>query len=145
MKLTYSLAAFVCLSAVALALHSVAESEDAKASQTRKTYSVDAALFNRIVNDLRLIDAAKRQWSIKQEKTEGVSWNWTCPTNLPRIDPMLDTWFDSGTLAERTSKQPGSPGTQPTPRPNQHRARSLHKDGRTALHNATRCCIIVSS
>ena len=37
---------------------------------------------------------------------------WTCSLIVPPSIPTLDAGFEFGTLAERTSKQPGTPGTQ---------------------------------
>ena len=42
-----------------------------------------------------------------------LSQGWTCSLSFPKPNGMLDAVFSFGTLAERTSKQPGSPGTQP--------------------------------
>ena len=39
--------------------------------------------------------------------------DWTSPLIAPFPHDMLDARFGFGTLAERTSKQPGKPGTQP--------------------------------
>ncbi len=41
-----------------------------------------------------------------------LSQDWTCSLIAPFPHDMLDTSCEIGTLAERTSKQPGSPGTQ---------------------------------
>ncbi len=41
-----------------------------------------------------------------------LSQGWTCSLIAPFPHDMLDTCFGFCTLAERTSKQPGSPGTQ---------------------------------
>ena len=38
--------------------------------------------------------------------------DWTCALIVPFPHDMLDARFGFGTLAERTSKQPGKPGTQ---------------------------------
>ncbi len=44
-----------------------------------------------------------------------LSQGWTCSLIAPFPHDMLDACLGFGTLAERTSKQPGSPGTQPCP------------------------------
>ena len=41
-----------------------------------------------------------------------LSQGWTCSLIAPEFLDTLDAYLKFGTLAERTSKQPGSPGTQ---------------------------------
>ena len=53
---------------------------------------------------------------------------WTCSLIVPFPHVMLDARLGFGTLAERTSKQPGKPGTQPSNRlvPKNSRALRVH-------------------
>ena len=44
------------------------------------------------------------------------NWGRTCFLDFARLSARLDPMRKVGTLAERTCKQPGLPGTQPQPR-----------------------------
>ena len=58
---------------------------------------------------------------------------WTCALIVPNPHDMLDARLRSGTLAERTSKQPGKPGTQQSLRPLQINPRFARIDLRVMI------------